>query len=115
MIAEQVKQWVAVGAVSSFPVNGGGCVLVQGTQIAVFNFDHREWYAVQNRCPHEGQEVISRGLIGDCKTEAKVACPLHKNAFSLVDGRHLGGNPEWKLKTYAVRVHGDAVEVFLEE
>lgn len=105
------KYLLPVGAISDFPVDGGACVLVEGEQVAIFNFGHREWFAVQNRCPHEQQMVLSRGLIGDAKGEPKVACPLHKNTFSLVDGHHLGGNPDFQLKTWLVEVKDGMVMV----
>ncbi|MBC7776787.1 MAG: nitrite reductase small subunit NirD [Phycisphaerae bacterium] len=111
MVKTSTEKFVAVGTVDDFPRNGGACVLVDGEQIAVFNFDHKDWYAVQNRCPHEKQMVLSRGLIGDAKGEPKVACPLHKNQFSLVDGHHLGGNPEFQLKKWNVRVIDNTVQV----
>lgn len=104
-------QWEEIGAVASFPVNAGACAMVGGRQVAIFNFDHSEWYAVQNECPHERQMTMSRGLIGDQRGEVKVACPLHKNAFSLVDGHHLGGNHAYDLATYHVKVEQGLVFV----
>ena len=107
------KNLVAVGSITYFPLDGGACVLVDGEQVAVFNFGHKEWFAVQNRCPHEQQMVLSRGLIGDAKGEPKVACPLHKNTFSLVDGHHLGGNPDFQLKKWHIQVLDGKVYVGL--
>ena len=107
------KNLVAVGSIMDFPLDGGACVLVDGEQVAVFNFGHTEWFAVQNRCPHEQQMVLSRGLIGDAKGEPKVACPLHKNSFSLVDGHHLGGNPDFRLRKWQVQVRDGTVYVGL--
>ncbi len=107
-----MTQWIKVGTVEDFPPSGGACVLLSGKQIAIFNFTQDEWYAVENKCPHEGQQTLSRGIIGDFCGEPKVACPLHKNSFSLKDGRHLGGNPDWKLKIYPVMVKSG--EVLLE-
>lgn len=105
--------WVAVGHSALFPDGCGTAVLVEDQQIAVFHTG-RHWYAVQNECPHQRQMVLSRGLVGDAGREPKVSCPLHKNAFSLVDGRHLGGNEAWCLRTYPVRVVGGVVEVAME-
>jgi nitrite reductase (NADH) small subunit len=102
--------WTAVGSTVLFPADCGTAVLVGGTQIAVFHVG-RQWYAVQNLCPHNGQNVLSRGLIGDHDREPKVSCPLHKNSFCLTDGRHLGGNEAWCLKTYPVKVEAGVVYV----
>ena len=96
-------------------MNGGSCVKVGGDQIAIFNFDdYREWYAVSNTCPHKRQNVLSRGLIGGCREEPRVACPLHKNTFSLKTGEHLGGHTDWKLKTYPVKVEGEKIYVMVD-
>lgn len=108
---ETTLTWTAVGPVEAFPADGGAAVRVDGQQIAVFNYGHAEWYAVQNECPHEKVMAISRGLCGDKAGEPKVSCPLHKNSFSLADGRHLGGNPDWCLKTYPVKAEGGTVWV----
>lgn len=106
-----MAQWHAVAPVERFQPDCGWAALVDGRQVAVFNFGLREWYATQNECPHMRQMVLARGILGDKDGEPKVACPLHKNAFSLRDGRHLGAHQDWKLQTYPVRVNQGVVEV----
>jgi nitrite reductase (NADH) small subunit len=88
------------------PVNGGACVKLGDEQIAVYNFSRRgEWYATQNLCPHKRQMVLSRGMIGSTgeNCEPKVACPFHKNTFSLLSGECLT-NEEFFIKTYPIKV-----------
>jgi nitrite reductase (NADH) small subunit len=102
-------EWINASSLDNFPLNSGACVKLGDLQIAIFNFGKDEWYAVQNQCPHQHQMVLSRGLIGDANGEPKVACPLHKNSFSLSTGEHLGGNADWKLQTYPVKIEGGAV------
>ena len=109
-VVELPSIWVAVGSSVHFPAECGTAVMIGGQQIAVFHTG-RDWYAVQNQCPHHLQMVLSRGILGDSGGEAKVTCPLHKNSFSLHDGRHLGGNAAWCLRTYAVKVEGGLVYV----
>lgn len=98
-----MKKWVNVGNIEDFIPNRGGCVMVEDEQIAIFNFNKNEWYATQNRCPHDQRMVLSRGLIGDASGAPKVACPLHKNNFCLETGTHIGGNEEFQLTTYAIK------------
>ncbi len=109
------SEWVNVADTEAFLANGGGCVKLGDIQIAIFNFGKNEWYAVANQCPHQQQMVLSRGLIGDANGEPKIACPLHKNSFSLCTGEHLGGNRDWKLQTYPVKVEDGAVWLELSE
>lgn len=106
-----MKSWIQVAKLDDVTPNGGGCVLLGGVQIALFKLqkpgtDSAEWYAVQNLCPHDSRQVLSRGLTGDVQGEPKVACPMHKNAFSLRTGEHLGGassRGDWTLETFPVK------------
>lgn len=104
--------WVEVCKTADILENGGSCVKIGEEQVAIFNFARKQWYAVQNMCPHKRQFVLSRGLIGEDRGEPKIVCPLHKNAFSLKTGGHLGGHCEYKLKTYPIKVEGD--NIFLQ-
>jgi nitrite reductase (NADH) small subunit len=105
--------WVKACKVSDIPSNGGSCVLLNGEQIAIYNFERRgEWYATQNLCPHKQQMALSRGMIGAIGDEPKVACPFHKKNFSLETGACLSGD-NYSIKTYEVRVEGEDVFVGL--
>lgn len=105
------ENWVRIGRVDDFPIDGGMSVKHGESQIAVFHFASRgEWYACQNMCPHKKSFVLSRGLIGDEQGVPKVACPLHKKTFSLSTGESLS-DPEYSISTFPVRV--EEGEVFL--
>ncbi len=105
--------WVRVGNVADFPVDGGAAVKYGDTQIAVFKLASRgEWYACQNMCPHKNAFVLSRGITGNAGGNPKVACPLHKKPFSLETGECLSGEP-FTLKVFPVRVAGDGVYLLL--
>lgn len=91
--ADQVSIWFKAAPVTKFPANGGACIKYKDKQIAIFNHSRENtWYACQNLCPHKMEMVLSRGLIGEDSGEPKVACPLHKNSFSLKTGKHLNGD-----------------------
>lgn len=110
-----MSQWVKACLTKDVLPNAGGCVKIQGKHIAVFNYDNgREWYATDNICPHKKKSVLSRGIVGDEKGEPKVACPLHKNTFSLKTGKHLGGNEDLQLRTYPVKVQDGVLFLILE-
>ncbi len=111
----EVKIWFRAAEVSKFPKNGGACVKYNDKQIAVFNFSRDgNWYACQNLCPHKMQMVLSRGMIGEDQGEPKVACPLHKNTFSLKSGKHLNGDLN-SITTYPVKVEDGFVYIGFSE
>ena len=112
---ENVAVWFKAAPIAKFPKNGGACIKYKDKQIAVFNFTREgTWYACQNLCPHKMEMVLSRGMIGEENMEAKVACPLHKNNFSLKTGAHLNGDLE-AIASYPVKVENDVVYVGFSE
>ena len=112
---DEVKTWFKAGKIKDFLSNRGGCIKYKNKQIAVFNFERRnEWYACQNACPHKMEMVLSRGMTGSADGVPKIACPMHKKTFSLVDGTNLNGD-DYSIATYPVKIEGDEVFVgFLE-
>jgi NAD(P)H-dependent nitrite reductase small subunit len=64
----------------------GVAALVGGEQVAVFRIDQKI-YAIGNRDPFSGANVLSRGIVGDLKGELVVASPVYKQHFSLLTGR----------------------------
>lgn len=112
---ENVKVWFKAADVSKFPKNGGACVKYKNLQIAVFNFTRTgAWYACQNLCPHKMEMVLSRGMIGEENMEAKVACPLHKNTFSLKTGENLNGDLD-SIATYPLKIEDGFVYIGFTE
>ncbi|MBX3025201.1 nitrite reductase large subunit NirB [bacterium] len=105
--------WVRLARAEDVPPEGGITVAHDGVQIAIFHFATRgEWFATQATCPHRGDAVLARGLLGTARGEPKVACPLHKKTFSLRSGSCLT-DPELRVRTYPVRVENGAVWVQL--
>jgi nitrite reductase (NADH) large subunit len=105
--------WVHVGRVADFPVDGGRAVKHGRTQIAVFRFASRsQWYACENLCPHKREMVLAHGILGDQHGTPKVACPLHKKAFSLKSGQCVSGE-DYQVRVFPVKVESEAVFVSL--
>ena len=99
-----VKTWFKAAPTEKFPENAGACIKYKDQQIAVFNFTREnKWYACQNLCPHKMEMVLSRGMIGEENGEPKVACPLHKNTFSLISGESLTGSCD-AITTFPVKI-----------
>ncbi|HNR05934.1 MAG TPA: nitrite reductase small subunit NirD [Saprospiraceae bacterium] len=105
------EHWFFACYKEEVPEDGGVCIKYGDCQIALFYFARRnEWYATQNECPHRKQMALSRGLIGSAGDEPKVACPFHKNTFSLKSGINLNGN-EQSLEVYPVRLDENKVYI----
>ncbi len=108
--------WKKVCTINDIPENGGACVIESNLQVAIFKADaEHKWYAVENKCPHKQQMVISRGIIGDAQGVPKVACPLHKQTFSLESGDCLSDENLSALKTFPVKRENDFVYIHLEK
>lgn len=101
-----------VCSVADVPV-GGRCVAdVGGVSIAVFNRDG-EFYALHNRCPHQGAPLCVGELTGvltargpgfafDWSRDGEfVRCPWHGWEFEIVSGRSLT-DPAVRTKAYPV-------------
>ena len=82
--------------------NSGVCALVAGEQVALFRIEDNI-FAIGNRDPFSGANVLSRGIVGDLKGELVVASPVYKQHFSLVSGRCLE-DESVAVPVYAARV-----------
>ncbi len=112
-MSTETKFKYKIAPIKDFPLDGGSCAKIGNHQIAIFQFNDGKWYACDNSCPHTGDMVISRGLTGDKNGEPKIACPMHKKNFSLIDGTCLSGD-ELKIKLYEVVLENDFVHIISE-
>ncbi len=89
--------------------DSGVAALVRGEQVAVFRVDEKI-YAIGNRDPFSGANVLSRGIVGDLNGELVVASPVYKQHFSLVSGRCIE-DASVSVPVYPVAVEGPDVLV----
>lgn len=85
----------------------------EGTQIALFyvpKASGQQLFAVDNRDPRSGANVIGRGLIGQLGNELMIVSPMYKQHFRLADGSCVE-YPEQRLNVWPVRLNGEMVEV----
>ena len=87
----------------------GVCVLVGGEQVAVFRVGDQV-FALGNRDPFSGANVLSRGIVGDLNGELVVASPVYKQHFSLLTGRCLE-DASVRVPVYRVRLDDSNVLV----
>jgi NAD(P)H-dependent nitrite reductase small subunit len=89
----------------------GVAALVGGEQVAVFRIDQNV-YAIGNRDPFSGANVLARGIVGDLKGELVVASPVYKQHFSLVTGLCIE-DPSVSVPVYRARVEGGEIQILL--
>ena len=90
----------------------GVAALVGAEQVAVFRIDQKI-YAIGNRDPFSGANVLSRGIVGDHNGELVVASPVYKQHFSLVTGRCIE-DPSVSVPVYRARVEGADIQILLK-
>jgi nitrite reductase (NADH) small subunit len=103
-------EWVSVCGYDELTPGRGVAALVHGRQVALFRTGDGAVYAVGNRDPFSGAEVMARGLIGSRGVVATVASPMYKQVFDLTDGRCLD-DESVALPVYPVRVCQGVVQI----
>ena len=110
-VAHQTN-WQTVCQARDLVADSGVVVWHEGAQVALFYLPGQEQplYALDNRDPRSGANIIGRGLVGSLQGELVVAAPLYKQHFSLHSGACLE-DPGQRLRVWPVRMNGEAVEV----
>ncbi|MEE3506526.1 MULTISPECIES: nitrite reductase small subunit NirD [unclassified Pseudomonas] len=110
---ESPAQWQMLCSRQDLVANSGVVAWLDGAQVALFHLPDslgKTLYAIDNRDPKSGANVIGRGIVGNLKGELVIASPLYKQHFRLEDGSCLE-YPEQSLRVWPVRLNGDAVEI----
>lgn len=99
--------WLVVCGLGDLtPGRGVAALLSDGAQAALFLDRAGQIYAIDNRDPFTGAQVLSRGLTGSAAGRLFVASPLLKQRFDLATGDCLD-DPEVSIPAYRVRVQGE--------
>lgn len=107
------KDWQALCLRSDLVAHSGVVAWLDGRQIALFYLPEEEAvYAVGNRDPRSGANVIGRGILGQMAGELVVASPLYKQHFRLRDGSCVEP-PAEQLPAWPARLNGETVEIRL--
>ncbi|WP_058543695.1 nitrite reductase small subunit NirD [Pseudomonas fluorescens] len=112
-VAQQPLQWRALCSRDDLVPNSGVVAWHDGSQVALLYLpEHQDkpLYAIDNRDPKSGANVIGRGLLGSIKGDLVIASPMYKQHFRLEDGQCLE-YPEQSLRVWPVRLNGDVVEI----
>jgi NAD(P)H-dependent nitrite reductase small subunit len=92
----------AVCRLEDIAPDSGVCALVGSEQVALFRIEENI-FAIGNRDPFSGANVLSRGIVGDLKGELVVASPVYKQHFSLLTGRCVE-DESVSVPVYATRI-----------
>lgn len=107
-------QWQTLCSRRDLVANSGVVAWFEGAQVALFYLpetdEGEKLYAIDNRDPKSGANVIGRGLVGQLGGELVIASPLYKQHFRLRDG-HCVEYPEQQLEVWPVRLNGEQVEI----
>ncbi len=103
-----------VGTVSELPPGTRKIVVVGGRSIGVFNIRGR-FYALRNRCPHQGAPLCLGKIKGTTlpgkpyeyvygRDQEIIRCPWHGWEFEIATGRTYFNPHRMRVKTYDVTV-----------
>ena len=103
-----------VAAVAEIPPGSRKFVTIRGRQIGIFNV-HGEFYALLNRCPHQGGELCKGTLIGLAlssepgvfeltRAGEMLKCPWHGWEYDIRTGQSWCDPNDTKVRAYPVTV-----------
>lgn len=110
MTAAEKIHWQPICTRSDLVPGSGVCALVEKAQVALFYLpdSKQQIYAISNRDPVGGANVLSRGIVGDIGNRLVVASPLYKQHFDLTNGECLE-EEDVTVEVYEVRIDGDNI------
>jgi len=103
-----------VGHVSELPPGERRVVEVGGRSIGVFNV-HGQFYALRNRCPHQGAPLCLGAIKGMALPSKPgeyrwwregeiLRCPWHGWEFDIMSGRSIFNPHRTRVRTYEVTI-----------
>jgi 3-phenylpropionate/trans-cinnamate dioxygenase ferredoxin subunit len=100
-----MSDWITVCPEEALPPGEHRVVELNGVEVAVFNLDGK-FYAIEDRCTHDGAEIASGQLEGD-----NIVCPRHGARFCLKTGRVLTPPAYEDLHVFPVRVENGLIQI----
>jgi 3-phenylpropionate/trans-cinnamate dioxygenase ferredoxin subunit len=101
--------WHRVATTTDVPPGRMRSFAVAGRELLVCN-TRDGWFATDNTCTHADARM-NEGRLRGCR----VTCPMHGASFDVRSGKVLGGPAARPLRSYAIRVVDDTIEVGLPE
>jgi nitrite reductase/ring-hydroxylating ferredoxin subunit len=90
-------------------------VRVEDKQIAVFRIGEDKYYAIDNRCPHEGYPLVQGTLTNasGANSDCLLTCDWHNWKFNLADGHCLRGGED--VRSYPVKIENSELHLDVSE
>ena len=88
--------WIAIGETTDIPLRGARCVVTPQGKIAVFRTIENEFFAIEDRCPHNCGP-LSQGIVHGSAVNWVI---------SLETGKALGAD-EGAVRTIPLKIEGD--------
>jgi 3-phenylpropionate/trans-cinnamate dioxygenase ferredoxin subunit len=98
-----------VGRKEDFPEGKATAIEVDGHAIVVCHVEGGKFYAVEDRCSHDDEELSSGDLEG-----CDIVCPRHGARFDVRDGTVTAPPAIYPIDTYEVKVRHGEVYVQLD-
>lgn len=110
-----MTSWTAVCAMDDLLPELGVPAMVDGVQVALFRLADDRVFALQQRDPFSGANVLSRGIVGSRGDVATLTSPMYKQIWDLATGECLDpvGKDPVDLRTCAVQIDDGQVRVSL--
>ena len=99
-----MSRHIKIAPLTDLPPGQMKLLSLAGVGLAVFNIDGR-YYAIRNRCPHEGGPVATGPLQG-----TMITCPRHGWQFDVTTGQNKI-RPSLVQHQFEVKVEGGEVLV----
>ncbi len=108
-----MTNWTEICALEDLVPESGAPALLGDVQVALFRLADDTVYAVSQRDPFSGANVLSRGIVGTVGDVATLTSPMYKQVWALETGECLDpvGKDPLNLTTFAVSVIDGAVRV----
>ena len=106
-MGEGPENWVTVAARSALAPDSVVGVKVGEQDVALYRVGD-QFYATDDICPHAYARLSGGWLEDDI-----IECPLHAGRFEIKTGKRIDGPVECDIKTFAVRVVGDDIQIAL--
>lgn len=100
-----MSRLVKVAEAAAIPAGGKLVVEVDGVEIAVFNVDNEQYYAVEDVCSHDGGPLGEGELIDTYEVE----CPRHGARFDIRTGKALVMPAFEPIEAYPVSAKTDGI------